>query len=140
MPMMQTARGIVFIEGSSESAPAGVLVEPAELRGDITTSAPGGDDYEAALGGPSKSKGKDGKTAQVQGSPKAARPVKQSPSAAAAAKELEQFSTWLAKGKDPDEFVFNVLDDVAASLLKAQVSRGPKVPSSSRPPLYSRGS
>lgn len=35
MPMMQTARGVVFLEGSSEQAPPGVLIEPASEPNDV---------------------------------------------------------------------------------------------------------
>jgi hypothetical protein len=124
MPMLQTARGVVFLEGAAEAAPPGVIVEPAELQTDLSGNVSDGG------GTPS---------AKVQGSPKAARPVKRSPSAADAAKELAQFSKWIEKGQ-VGEFCFNCLDDeTAAALLKAATGGGsPKVPSSSRPPLYSR--
>jgi hypothetical protein len=128
MPMLQTARGVVFLDGAASAAPPGVIVEPAELQTNLTgtVGSDGG-------GRPTESK--------TQGSPKPARPVVRSQSAASAAKELEQFAKWLAKGRDPDEFEFMVLDEYAAAELRKATGGGnPKVPSSSRPPLYSRAS
>jgi hypothetical protein len=117
MLMLMTQRGVVFMNGASEAAPPGVLIEPAELNGDIDPQdAEEGED--AADGGaddgePSKPK------AKVQGSPKPARPVKRSSSAASMAKELAQFAKWLEKGKRPYEFEFIYLDEYEAELLKA---------------------
>jgi hypothetical protein len=95
MLMLMTERGVVFLEGASEAAPPGVLIEPAELSGSDTA----GEQTDPAPAGPAKQK--------VQGSPQPARPVKQSPSAADMAKELEQFAKWLGKapeGRKPFEF------------------------------------
>src|SRR5579859_6107414 len=36
MPMMETQRGVVFLQGAASAAPPGVLIEPAELQGDIS--------------------------------------------------------------------------------------------------------
>jgi hypothetical protein len=138
MPMLQTARGVVFLQGAAEAAPPGVLVEPAELKL------------------PDGSAGGDAGTSGVQGSPKGPRPVKQSPSAAEAAKEvdaaafvkeLEQFGKWVAKGDYSRPFEFRAIDeDTARQMLDAtgvghelyKAGGNPKVPSSPRPPLYSR--
>lgn len=122
MLMLMTQRGVVFLDGAAEAAPAGVIIEPAELQTDLKG------DVSSGGGQPSQAK--------VQGSPKPARPVKQSPSASAMAKEMEQFSKWLAKGKDPEQFEFQELGDYEANLLKASAARAaggasPKVPSSS---------
>jgi hypothetical protein len=119
MPMEMTQRGVVFIAGSSKAAPAGVLVEPAELNPNTPTG--------------------DQPSAKVSGSPKPARPVVQAPSAADAAKELAQYAKWLekdAEGRKP--FEFRILDaGIAAELLKATGGdQPPKAPP--RPPLYSR--
>jgi hypothetical protein len=124
MLMLMTERGVVFLEGAAEAAPPGVLIEPAELSGSQAAGEP-------ASGGQPKQK--------VQGSPQPARPVQQSPSAAAMAKEmakeLEQFSKWIAKGKDPEEFEFLIVGDSAAYALKANAGggAGPKVSPSSTP-------
>lgn len=122
MLMLMTQRGVVFMNGAAEAAPPGVLVEPAELNGDIQPGQePGGT-------GPAKPKQK------VQGSPKPARDVKQSASAADMAKELEQFARWIAKGKDPGEFEFLIVGDTAAYALKATGGgAGPKASSSNGP-------
>ncbi|TVZ01262.1 hypothetical protein EAS64_33835 [Trebonia kvetii] len=121
MPMLQTARGVVFLNGAAEAAPPGVLIEPAELNGEITPGTADG------VG-----------SAKVQGSPKPARPVKKAPSAADAAKEIEQFGKWLAKGS-PGEFEFRALDDeTAEALLKASGGGQPPKVSPSLQPLYSR--
>jgi hypothetical protein len=62
-----------------------VLVEPAELQGDIT-------EQELSQGqqGPQRDSG--GVKQKVQGSPAPARPVKKSPSAADAAKHIESLA------------------------------------------------
>lgn len=125
MPMLMTQRGVVFINGAAESAPAGVLIEPAELQTSISGDQP-------SSGSQPKSK--------VQGSPKPARPVKQSPSAAETAKELEQYGKYLAKGDHARPFEFKALDgetaerlaDLASEFRKA-ANAAPKVSS-----LYSR--
>jgi hypothetical protein len=120
MPMMQTQRGVVFLDGAADAAPPGVLVEPAELRANPgSESGPQTD--------PAQPK------AKVQGSPAPARPVKRSPSAAAVAKELEQFARWIEKGKGPYGFEFLVLDEYEADLLKAAAGGG-AAPKGSSPP------
>jgi hypothetical protein len=122
MPMLMTQRGIVFLQGAAEAAPAGVIIEPAELQTELRGDT-------AAGGGQPKTK--------VQGSPKPARPVKQSPSAAdsaAAAKELEQYGKWLAKGDPSRPFEFKAIDpetadhlgDLAARFRKAAGDADPK--------------
>jgi hypothetical protein len=126
MPMLQTARGVVFLNGASEMAPPGVLVEPAELNGEIT---PGQSDGIGTGGGQAKVTKPD-------------RPKVKSPSAAEAAKEIEQYGKWLAKGGQ-GSFEFRVLDDeTAEALLKASGGgtdpKAPEVPSSFPLPLYSR--
>jgi len=111
MPMMQTQRGIVFLDGAASAAPPGVLIEPAELK----SPDPGQGDGSASSDDPAPK-------AKVQGSPAAPRPVKtDSPSAAEAAKELAQFAKWLAKDpEDRKSFEFLHLDsDTALSLVKA---------------------
>lgn len=42
MVMLQTARGVVFLDGSSQTVPAGVLVEPASEQVNTDPGAPGG--------------------------------------------------------------------------------------------------
>ena len=120
MPMLQTARGVVFLNGASEAAPPGVLVEPAELNTDPKPEP------DAATG------------QKVQGSPKPARPTVKSPSAADAAKELEQFAKWVQKGKNPDDFEFRVIDDEEANVFKVVTGGGAGPKASSPQPLYSR--
>lgn len=122
MPMLQTARGVVFLNGAASAAPPGVLVEPAELN----TDPPKADDGQG-----------DSPKAKVQGSSKPARPVVKSPTAAEAAKEIEQFGKWLAKGKDPAEFKFGALPEQLVNELTKAGGTPPKV-SSSPQPLYSR--
>jgi hypothetical protein len=105
MPMLMTERGVVFLEGSSDAAPPGVLIEPAELN------IPGADS-----GPPTGPAG--GQTQGVTprgGGPKPgrapARPVKRSPTAAQAAKELEQYARWLQNpANDGGTFEFHYLD------------------------------
>jgi hypothetical protein len=120
MPMLMTPRGVVFISGAATAAPPGVLVEPAELKtGPGEPGDESGDDGDYEQGGPDEPP-----KAKVQGSPAPARPVKRSPSAAAMAKELAQFATWIEKGKGPYDFEFLVLDEYEADLLKAAAGGG----------------
>jgi hypothetical protein len=123
MAMMQTQRGVVFMSGAASAAPAGVLVEPAELKTgpDAKNAVPGADPEEDDAGEV---------TSQVQGSPKPARPVKRSPSAADAAKELEQYARWLAKDEPKRPFEFRFLD---AELVKAATAAGGAAPKGSSP-------
>jgi hypothetical protein len=125
MLMLMTQRGVVFLEGASEAAPAGVLVEPAELNTDIQGSVAGG-------GGQPEAK--------VQGSPKPARPVVQAPSAADAAKELEQYAKWLQKGRDPEGFEFRYMDQAAEELVHWAVKAGGASPKASSSPSSPDGS
>jgi hypothetical protein len=131
MLMLMTQRGVVFMEGAAEAAPPGVLVEPAELQGDITEQ-----ELQGGQQGPQRDSG--GVKQKVQGSPAPARPVKKSPSAADAAKELEQFAKWLQKGKNPDEFEFRYMDQADEELflwaIKSAAGGGnPKASSSNGP-------
>jgi hypothetical protein len=123
MPMLQTARGVVFMDGAAEAAPPGVLIEPAELNGELT---PGQADGMGAQ--------RTGRVAKPD------RPKQKSPSAAEAAKEIEQYGVWLAKSGPKKPFEFRVLDqDAAEALLKATGGdAGDPKASSSRQPLYSR--
>jgi hypothetical protein len=137
MPMLMTERGVVFLSGAADAAPPGVLVEPAELNREYSDPNQGT--------GQSGDQGSQPK-AKVQGSNKPARPVKKSPSAAQMAKELEQFSKWLAKGKAPGDFQFEHLDGELLKAATAAGDAGPKVQSSSdgqkltQSSLYSRPS
>jgi hypothetical protein len=152
MPMLMTERGLVFIAGAAEAAPPGVLVEPAELNREYDDpnqdTDQNGQPGDQSKGGQPKQK--------VSGSPKPARPVKQSPSAAEMAKELEQFGKWLAKGRDYREFEWRYVDpsvplsqEMHAHLVKGSTSgddADPKVSTSGDGPkltpssLYSRPS
>jgi hypothetical protein len=122
MPIWGTQRGVVFLQGAAEAAPPGVLVEPAELK----PSTPG------------DTSGDDDKTSQVQGSPKPARPVVQSGSAADAAKELERFGKWLANpANEGKRFEFRHFDaEGLQEVLKAGSGggSGPKASSSDSGP------
>ena len=121
MPMLMTERGVVFLQGASEAAPPGVLIEPAELNSstgeaDGTSTDPSGQPKQ-----------------KVQGSPQPARPVKQSPSAADMAKaedEVGSYFRWRAKparfggGNSPHPKVFQfhhltkeLAEDLAPDLL-----------------------
>jgi hypothetical protein len=99
MPMVQTARGVVFLEGSSETAPPGVLIEPASESGE----------EDPAQG--------------TATSPTQRRPIKPAGKPASAAKvtkevreEVRAYHSWLNKRVNPDrKFKFAYLtEDMAA--------------------------
>lgn len=130
-PMMMTARGVVFIEGASEQAAAGVMIEPQseELPGSGIADAPAG---PAVKPGPTS--------------------VKPSQTAKAAL-ELVTWRAWEHKHTAPDRpFRFEymtpelaaelepaLLGDARAELVKAGGGPGPKA-SSSNSPSGQRGS
>lgn len=81
MPLLETARGIVFIEGSSKSAPPGIMIEPASEEPRLP-----GSPAVAGVNGAAES------------------PTQRRPIAAAggnAAKEVETFRKWLDKHNAP---------------------------------------
>lgn len=90
MPMVITARGVVFVQGASEVAPPGVLIEPASENAEMKVG-PG------AAGAP-------GQPVQAPQQGQAQSPTQRRPIApagrgktAAAAKELETFRGWVKK-------------------------------------------
>jgi hypothetical protein len=90
MPMVQTARGVVFVEGASESAPPGVMIEPASELPKV----PAGPGASGAPGQPVQPQPGQGQ------SPTQRRPISpagRGKTAAAAAKELESFRSWVKK-------------------------------------------
>lgn len=97
MPMIQTARGVVFIEGASDVAPAGTMIEPASEQEDTDPAA---------------------------GTKPVAKPGSGSP-AAAAKKELAAYHKWAFKhpaGSRPFQFEHmteELAADLAPELLKA---------------------
>ena len=136
MLMLMTERGVVFLDGASEAAPPGVVVEPAELR--MTPPAAPGDTVPSGNGNvnattmntPRDNK-PEGAKAKVQGSNQGPRPVKQSASAADMAKELEQYAKWLQKGRAPEEFEFRCMDQAAEELVHWAVKAGGADPKAS---------
>lgn len=99
MPQLQTARGIVFIEGASEEAPAGILIEPASeaSRVDVPPSVSGAPDTHTAQSARPKAV-----------SPTQRRPI--GPGGGGAAKELAAFHTWTKKNPNPvRKFAFESL-------------------------------
>jgi hypothetical protein len=61
MPMLMTDRGVIFLEGASENAPPGVLIQPAHLDLQAAAGAPG----PSPAGGAAPAKGKkSGKVAK----------------------------------------------------------------------------
>jgi hypothetical protein len=125
MPMLETARGVVFLEGASEAVPAGTLIEPASENN--TMQGPGVSPQAAPV------------------SPTQRRPISSGGGTASkeALDEFRAYLRWLAKpGKHDRKFHFEHLtEDVAKSLgdwnydlaefAKAGGS-GPKASSSSR--------
>jgi hypothetical protein len=89
MPMVITARGVVFVQGASESAPPGVMIEPA-------SEMPKADVGLGAAGAP----GQPVQAPQQQGqSPTQRRPIAPAGrgKTAAAAKEIAAFNAWTHK-------------------------------------------
>lgn len=103
MPMEMTARGVVFLQGASQTAPNGVLIEPASEPNSVMP--PGGIGHP--VGG---------------SSPTARRPIGPGGGGvskeAAAAAELLSFRRWAAKRPDPARpFRFEHLDAGLAARL-----------------------
>lgn len=143
MPQLQTARGIVFIQGAADSAPAGILIEPAsemsrvqvgaEVSGSPGAHTPGGQPTGRAT------------------SPTTRRPIGPAGSGRdQASKDVETFRKWLAKNADKRRrFEFDVTYeealDIDPELIDGNLSKaifkaataGPKASSSSSDP-YSR--
>jgi hypothetical protein len=94
MPMVQTARGVVFIQGASESAPPGVLIEPVSENPTIP-AGPG------ASGAPGQSAQPQQGQAQSPTQRRPIGPAGRGKTAAAAAKELDTFKAWVLKHPDP---------------------------------------
>ncbi len=101
MPMLQTARGVVFFDGASEMAPGGVLIEPASESNEI----------EGAMSG-----------ARVKKPGTAQSPTERRPIASAGGKaskdatygdkwaEVDKCRKWLAKGGHTRKFQFDLID------------------------------
>lgn len=88
MPMLQTARGVVFIEGASETAPAGVMIEPASEIDSISGPLSGG------KGGANPSGTKPAKVTPSQKNPGQAKGGLASKEAQA---ELAAYRRWVTK-------------------------------------------
>lgn len=107
-PMLQTARGVVFLEGASETAPGGILVEPSSEFNAIQAgpSAAGVNDQSVSQAQRVSQQAKQ-ETGQVQ-SPTQRRPIG-SGGGGNAAKEVESFRRWLSKRREPSrQFEFTV--------------------------------
>jgi hypothetical protein len=127
MPMVQTARGVVFLEGSSDTAPPGVLIEPASESGEEDPAQGGGK------------------------SPTQRRPIKSGGGVTKAAEdEIAAYARWLDKrGPEPKRtFRFNHLTEEMAAQSDSGMSfiygefakAGGSGPKASSNPLTSRPS
>lgn len=106
-PMLQTARGVVFLEGASETAPGGILVEPSSEFNAIQAgpSAAGVNDQSVSQAQRVSQQAKQ-EAGQVQ-SPTQRRPI--GSAGGNAAKEVESFRKWLSKRREPSRlFEFTV--------------------------------
>lgn len=106
-PMLQTARGVVFLEGASEMAPGGILVEPSSEFNAIQAgpSAAGVNDQSVSQAQRVSQQAKQ-EAGQVQ-SPTQRRPI--GSAGGYAAKEVESFRKWLSKRREPSRlFEFTV--------------------------------
>lgn len=92
MPMLFTARGVVFLEGASTAAPPGTLVSPAQAppSGPDDGTSPEDDEEDPA--------GQDGKPADNKAAKPGAQQAKKPPPGAA--KELAAYRKWAAKRGD----------------------------------------
>jgi hypothetical protein len=146
MPMLQTARGIVFIQGSAKSAPAGILIEPASEISRVQVGA-------AVAGAPEGHVGGGTPTRVGASSPTQRRPIGAA-GGGSAAKELETFRKWLAKHPDSSrrfEFdsTYEELSELDPDLIDENLSKamfkatgggsGPKASSPHSLPLPSSG-
>lgn len=119
-PMLQTARGVVFLEGASEQAPAGVMVEPSseDPSARVDPSAAGISPQAAAR------VTQQAQQANAQNQPQGQSPTQRRPIGPGggkpqqnAAKEVEQFKKWLGKRQAPNrrfEFEASTYEDAAA--------------------------
>ena len=112
MPMLQTGRGVVFLEGASQTAPPGELVMPAQ---DIT--GPGGPPGASPAPAPAAAAGHDDQDEdEAEGKPARGAKALAGPEAWA---EVAAYRKWLAKGGRIRQFKFEHL--TAAAALQAGV-------------------
>lgn len=111
MPLLETARGVVFIQGASEVAPPGILVEPASEISRVQV----GTEVSGAPGG---HPGGSVPTRIGAVSPTQRRPIGPAGSGRdRAAKEVETFKRWLERNPAKNRrFEFDVTYEDAASI------------------------
>lgn len=90
MPMLMTARGVVFLEGASQAAPPGTLIQPAmATAGTLPGTLPGNPVANPAA---QATDGKDSETAKSE------------PAPGSAAMELAAYRRWVRRGAPRGQF------------------------------------
>jgi hypothetical protein len=109
MPMLQTQRGVVFLEGASQSSPPGELVMPAQ-----DMSGPGGPPGAATTGTPAPAPG--AAQGYDEGEPDEQQPARGTKALTGpeAWAEAAAYRKWLAKGGRIRQFRFEHLTAAAA--------------------------
>jgi hypothetical protein len=117
MPMLMTARGVVFLEGASKSAPPGTLIGPAMAP--PTAAPPGGVPGDPAAGAPAAD---DSDAAAEPEEPPGGKPA----AAATAKAEAAAFRSWMRKGHGRNRLFTSSLtraeaDRLAPELLESRL-------------------
>jgi hypothetical protein len=114
MPMVETARGVIFLEGASEQAPPGVLVEPQSVQ------VPGN--------GLDPSKGPQTVTpGQAAPAARSKQSLGGLASKSAAVDEINAFKRWASRRSgDGRQFVFEVVDKEIAELVAPYLLTDPR--------------
>jgi hypothetical protein len=127
MPMLMTARGLVFLEGASTQAPPGTLVTPAQAPPAGAPGAPGGDPQQQGGQDDDDEQDDDVKTSKSLPSPDDLRDWGFS---ANEVNEAVVYRRWLAKGDRNRPFTFLTLTPeraTAGALVTLNDVRGGRV-------------
>lgn len=115
MPMLETARGIVFMEGASEATPPGVLVEPQSEMAPVGEPGAAPPASNSSTSGPGAKKPQPARAVAPKRTPQSAGGLA---SKAAAVSEITTFRKWCAKHPENDRrFNFETVDTELAKEL-----------------------
>ena len=132
MPMLISDRGIVFIEGASQTAPPGTLIQPATVKpgepGDSSSGMPDGTPEGNGSPSGSAAAAADGKNPGQQ--PAKPAPAGQKPGTQGkptAKAEADALRKWAAKGNRSRPFECYTLTKYAAALFGPELAELPNV-------------
>jgi hypothetical protein len=116
MPMLVTGRGVVFLEGASQLAPPGTLIEPATVKpgdpGDSSSGMPGGTPEPGAAPAGSAAAAADGRKPAAKGT---------------AAADVAAYSRWALRARPGSRFECNALTAAAAPAVAPQMAADRRV-------------